>query len=119
MKKRNSIVNINKIILWGLVVLLVVVSTIYFAKCYLYNGELIFTAEDKAILFLFLLSILFMSAIMIFLIIKVSCLENIIAELIEDIVLTEDNILGFQRTTQNMIMRLSDKFGVGDFEKKL
>lgn len=119
MDKRNDIININRIVLWLLVILLVVVSTIYFARCYLCNNELIFTSEDSAVLLLFLTFILFMSAIMIFLVIKVYKLEKFIIRMVEGIVLTEDNLICFQRTTQNMIMDLSKKLGVNDFEKRL
>lgn len=118
MKKQNNNVNMNKNMLWFLITFFVIISIIYFAKCYIYDSGLVFTSEDEAILIVFSISVLFIAITLIYLILRTNKLENVVIDLFRNIVSIEDNLVNVHRNTQNMIMNLSKKFGVGDFEKK-
>lgn len=94
-------------------------STVYYAGCYIRDNQLIFTAKDKFILFFIFLLIFILILIVCILLIKFIKLENQMKQIISDISSVEDNLVGLQRTTQDIIMELSKRLGVGNFEKKL
>ena len=98
---------------------LVILTTFYFGKCYISEGNnLNFTPEDVYILFL--LGIFFISIILIYLVFKVAKLERALVEVfgIGEMADIEDNNIRFSRITQELILELSCKFGVDSSEKK-
>lgn len=94
-------------------------STIYYAGCYLRDNQLVFTSKDRLLLFAIFSMIFILIVIVCVLLVKFIRLENQIKQIISDISSVEDNLVGLQRTTQDIIMELSKRLGVGNFEKKL
>lgn len=118
LKNNNLHVDVGKLILYIAIAILVLISIIYFARCYLSDGEIVFTHNEAPLLFIVTVAIIFVSLLVIFLTVKVCYLESAVVAILEDIASSEDNSIEFQRITQNMIMNLSKKLGVEGLEKE-
>lgn len=110
--------DVNRMVLYLLVILMVSVSTIYFSICYLANGELVFTSNDMGAFFSYAISILALVAIVISSLHKNYYMEMLLYYTVRLLISSEGNLSEDQRDTQSMILELFKRLGVGDFEKK-
>lgn len=115
MSKRKS----TKIITWLVLSIFIVVSIVYYASSYLSDYELSFTLEHRFILFLFAICVLIMVGLSSFILYRNFKLEKLVKLVLEEIADAEDNTIEFNRTTQNMIMKLANSVGVDAHEKRL
>lgn len=119
MKFYRNFKKIIQIVFCISIMALVGYSTIYYAGCYLRDSQLIFTSKDRLLLFSIFALIFILIIIVCVLLVKFIRLESQMKQIISDISSVEDNLVGLQRTTQEIIMELSKRLGVGNFEKKL
>ena len=116
--------------------ILVIVGAIYFAKCYVANDIIDFTASQEIMLLVTFLLVLFISVVLIFLSIKYVFLSKRLDELsrsfsefqesffeftenvFDNVSDMEDNLAKCSRTTQELILDFMNKFGVDSDEKK-
>ena len=119
-KIRNIVKKTGKPIGRFVLATVVIVTTMYYAYCYIYNGNnLSFSYNEEGSLFLFMIAIILSSIALIFANIRICKLESSMAEIIQEIAEFEDNSVNFSRITQELILDLSDKFnGVGSDGKK-
>lgn len=109
----------NKILLWVLLSVFMILSVIYYFDIYLTTNQIVFSSTDSLIVVAIGFTILLASMVLIYLVAKINSLEKNISDIKDLIYDVEDNDIEMQRTTQLIFMNLSEKLGVGFDEKKL
>ena len=109
---------IFKIFLCISISIFVIGSILYYSFNYIKNNNLYFTESDKFILLLFSCSTLIICFIFIILLIYLINLKILIIDLLNSVCMSEDNIIEFNKTTQEMIIDLSNIMGVNSHSKK-
>lgn len=83
----------------------VLVEVFIYASQYYTNNNLCFTQEDKFLFTLFIAGIVLVCSLVVYLIIKQKTLTNLLKQVYEAIIDSEDNIVRLQRNTQEMILK--------------
>ena len=109
----------NKILLWVLLSVFMILSVIYYFDIYLTTNQIVFSSTDGLIVVAIGFTILLASMVLIYLVAKINSLEKNISDIKDLICDVEDNDIEMQRTTQLIFMNLSGKLGVGFDEEKL
>lgn len=108
-KIKNFIRGKSKSLLGIGISLFVLIETIVYAQKYYVNNNLCFTHEDKFLFVIFMTSIIFVCGMVIYLIIKQKKLTDLLREVCQAIIDSEDNIIRFEKNTQEMILKLFDR----------
>ena len=94
-----------KLISTIIICIFVVLEVVLYAHKYYTNNNLCFTEEDKFLFTTIIISIFFVCALLIYLTIKQKTLLDLLRQVYEAIVDSEDNIIKLQRNTQEMIIK--------------
>lgn len=108
-KIKNFIREKLKLLLGIGISLFVLIETIVYAQKYYVNNNLSFTHEDKFLFIIFMISIAFVCGMVIYLIIKQKNLLDLLHKVYQAIIDSEDNIIRFEKNTQEMILKLFNR----------
>lgn len=113
-----KIFKIIRYVIMIIVAIFILFGMTYYAICYIPNGELILTNDDRTLLLLIFLGIIIFVFCLFYLLNKVNKLEKTISDLYNVVCDIEDNNSVNNMTTQNMIMTLYKKLGDMGIGKK-